>query len=139
MEMLRIATKRSKSARCKFHPVHEDATSMESIPSNSFDWLISTYLCCVMPEHLQPLAISQFERVLKPGARFLILEMVFSNNPKLRKRQELFAPFVHMVYGARFDHKTLTYIEQSSKLKITNTYFLKADVYLVIEGVCDKE
>jgi len=137
-EMLKIATKRSKSASCKFSPVHEDATSMESIPSNSFDWLISTYLCCVMPDHLQPLAIDQFERVLKPGAHFRLLEMVFSKDPKLRKKQELFAPFVHMVYGARFDRNTLDYIKQSPKLRITNTYFLKDDVYLVIEGVCDK-
>ena len=66
-DMLNISTKRSGTAECKFYPVHEDATSMESIESNYFDWLVSTYLCCVMPDHLQPLAIGQFERVLKPG------------------------------------------------------------------------
>ena len=66
-EMLQISTKRSASADCEFYPVHEDATSMASIPSNYFDWLISTYLCCVMPDHLQPLAIDQFERVFETG------------------------------------------------------------------------
>ncbi len=137
-EMLKIATKRGKSAECEFHPVYEDATSMESIPTDCFDWLTSTYLCCVMPDHLQPLAINQFERVLKPGARFLLLEMVYSKNPSLRRRQALFAPFVQKVYGARFDRNTLTHVEQSSKLIITNTYFLKEDVYLVIEGYCHK-
>jgi len=137
-KMLKTATKRGKSAECDFHPIHEDATSMESIPTDSFDWLISTYLCCVMPDHLQPLAIKQFERVLKPGARFRLLEMIYSKNPELKKRQERFAPFVHLVYGARFDRNTLTYIEQSPKLKITKTYFLKTDVYLVIEGFCEK-
>ncbi len=136
--MLRKSIKRGKSAECEFYPVHEDATSMASIPSDCFDWLISTYLCCVMPDHLQPLAIKQFERVLKAGARFRLLEMVYSKNPVLRRRQELFAPFVQWVYGARFDRNTLAYIEQSSILKITKTYFLKEDVYLVIEGDCQK-
>ncbi|MCP4130581.1 MAG: class I SAM-dependent methyltransferase [bacterium] len=137
-EMLKIAAKRGRSAECEFHPVLEDAASMESIPADSFDWLVSTYLCCVMPDHLQPLAIDQFERVLKPGARFLLLEMVYSKNPAIRKKQERFAPFVQKVYGARFDRNTLTYVEKSSILNITNTYFLKEDVYLVIEGTCNK-
>ena len=137
-DMLNISTKRSSSAACEFYPVHEDATSMESIQSNYFDWLVSTYLCCVMPDHLQPLAIDQFERVLKPGAHFRLLEMVYSKNPILRRKQELFAPFIQWVYGARFDRNTLAYIEKSSILKITKTYCLKDDVYLVIEGDCQK-
>ena len=135
-EMLRIATKRSKLAECGFHAVHEDATSMATIPPDSFDWLVSTYLCCVMPDHLQPLAIKQFERVLKPGAHFRLLEMVYSKDLKLRRRQEGIAPFVNFVYGARFDRNTLAYIERSSVLEITNTYFLKQDVDRVIEGQC---
>jgi demethylmenaquinone methyltransferase/2-methoxy-6-polyprenyl-1,4-benzoquinol methylase len=137
-EMLKISTKRGRLAECEFHPVHEDVTSMNSIPANYFDWLISTYLCCVMPDHLQPLAIDQFERVLKPGAHFRILEMVYSKNPMIRRKQELFAPFIQWVYGARFDRNTLLYFEKSPILIITNKYYLKEDVYLVIEGVCQK-
>ena len=134
-EMLKRAMKKGKSAVCNFDLRHEDATVMESIFSNHFDWLISTFLCCVMPDKLQPLAVKQFERVLKPGGRFRLLEMVYSKNPKLRKRQELFAPFVEMVFGARFDRNTLGHLQKSSKLKIRSTYFLKEDIYMVIEGV----
>jgi ubiquinone/menaquinone biosynthesis C-methylase UbiE len=137
-DMLKISAKRSESADCDFYPVHEDATSMDSIPSNYFDWLVSTFLCCVMPDQLQPLAIDQFERVLKPGAHFRLLEMVYSKNPTLKRRQQLFAPFIQWVYGARFDRNTLGYIEKSPILKITKTYFLKEDIYLVIEGDCEK-
>jgi len=137
-DMLNISAKRGRSSECTFYPVHEDATLMASVPSDHFDWLISTYLCCVMPDHLQPLAIDQFERVLKPGAHFRLLEMVYSKKPELRRRQELFAPFVQWVYGARFDRNTLAYLEQSSVLNITKTYYLKDDVYLVIEGNCQK-
>ncbi len=136
--MLKISTKRAVLADCEFYPVHEDATSMASIASNHFDWLVSTYLCCVMPDHLQPLAIRQFERVLKPGAHFRLLEMTYSSSPVLRRRQEYFAPLIQWLYGARFDRNTLDHLAQSSVLKVTKTYYLKQDVYLVIEGECRK-
>jgi len=76
--------------------------------------------------------------VLKLGGRFRLLEMVYSKNRKIRKRQDFFAPFVEKVYGARFDRNTLRHLEQSSKLKVTNTSFLKDDVYLLIEGIRQK-
>jgi len=72
--------------------------------------------------------------VLKQGGRFRLLEMVYSKNKTIRKRQDFFAPFVEKVYGARFDRDTLRHIEQSSNLKVTNTSFLKDDTYLLIEG-----
>lgn len=133
--MVRKAMKRAKSAACKIEICQEDATVMESIPSNHFDWLVSTFLCCVMPDELQPLAIKQFERVLKPGGRFRLLEMKYPGNPVLKRLFKVFSPFVEKVYGARFDRNTLDYVQESSKLKISKTYFLKWDVYLVIEGV----
>lgn len=138
VEMLKKAMKRKKYATCDVNLFHQDATVMESVPSNHFDWVFSTFLCCVMPDNLQPMAIKQFERILKPGGRFRLLEMVYSKNPKLKKCQELTAPFVEKVYGARFDRNTLRHIQQSAKLKVCNTYFLKKDIYLVIEGVCEK-
>ena len=134
-QMLRKAEKRATKSRCKVRLINEDATVMQSIDSNQFDWIISTLMCCVMPDEIQKLAVEQFGRVLKKGGRFRLLEMVFSKNKKLRKRQEYFSPFVEKIYGARFDRDTLSHIERSSTLKVTNTSFLKEDVYLLIEGV----
>lgn len=136
--MLKRAQKRAGDARCQVTLKQDDATMLPSIPSNHFDWVFSTFICCVMPDHLQPLAVAQFVRVLKPGGRFRLLEMVYSSDPRLRKRQERFAPFVEKVYGARFDRKTLEHIRQSDTLKVTKTAFLKKDVYLLIDGICDK-
>ena len=95
--------KRGKAARFNYELRQEDATIMASIPSNHFDWIVSLYLCCVMPDHLQPLAIKQFERVLKPGGRFRLLDMIYSRDPKLRRGPEDFSGFIQTVYGARFD------------------------------------
>lgn len=132
--MVQRAKKRGKSAVCMLECLQEDATKMTSIPSNHFDWIISTFLCCVLPNDLQVLAIRQFERVLKPGGKIRLLEMVYSGIPKIRRRQNFFAPFVEKVYGARFDRNTLEILQESSRLKITNKYFLKRDIYQVIEG-----
>lgn len=134
-EMLKKAAKRGKSAACEIEFLQEDAAVMESIPSGHFDWVFSTFLCCVMPDELQPLAIKQFERVLKPGGRFCLLEMKYPANPILKKIMQITAPFVEKVYGARFDRHTLEFIKESSKLEITKTYYLKRDIYLVIEGI----
>ncbi len=134
-KMLQQAENRITQARCKVRLIHEDATIMQSIESNQFDWIFSTFMCCVMPDDLQTLAIEQFGRVLKKGGRFRLLEIVFSKNTKLRKRQELYAPFVEKIYGARFDRNTLRHIEQATNLKVTSTSFLKEDTYLLIEGI----
>lgn len=134
-QMLSKAKKRVAKARCEVRLINEDATVMQSIDSNQFDWVFSTFMCCVMPNEIQKLAIEQFVRVLKPGGRFRFLEMVFSKNNKIRKRQDFFVPFVEKIYGARFDRDTLRHIEQSPSLKVTNTSFLKEDTYLLIEGI----
>ena len=133
--MLARAAKRARRAACTVKLIHEDATSMTSVDPESFDWVFSTFMCCVMPDALQTLAIEEFARVLKPGGRFRLLEMVYSKNEKIRKKQDFFAPFVEKVYGARFDRHTLDYLIESPKLKVTGTTFLKDDVYLLIDGV----
>jgi ubiquinone/menaquinone biosynthesis C-methylase UbiE len=138
MAMLNKAQKRAIFASCTCTLKLEDATQMASIPTNNFDWIVSFFLCCVMPDHLQPLAVSQFERVLKPGGKFRLLEMIYSKQDHLRKRQDIFAPFVEKIYGARFDRNTISHLENSSNLKIINKTFLKDDVYLMIEGICTK-
>jgi ubiquinone/menaquinone biosynthesis C-methylase UbiE len=133
--MLRKARKRAAPLRGKIELTVEDATIMRSVPPDHFDWVFSTFMCCVMPDEIQDRAIAQFGRVLKPGGRFRLLEMVYSRNPRIRKRQDRFAAFVEKVYGARFDRNTLGHLEKSSDLKVTRTSFLKDDVYLLIEGV----
>ena len=133
--MLRKAAKKAKKANCKIELLHDDASVMHLVESNQYDWIISTFLCCVMPDEFQPMALEQFSRVLKPGGKFRLLEMVYSKNKKIRRRQDLFASFVEKVYGARFDRKTVQYIEESTELEITSKRFLKDDVYLLIEGV----
>ncbi len=133
--MLRKAAKKAKKANCKIELLHDDASMMHLVGSNQYDWVISTFLCCVMPDELQPMALKQFSRILKPGGRFRLLEMIYSKDKTIRRRQDFFTSFVEKVYGARFDRNTVQYIEESADLAITGKRFLKDDVYLFIEGI----
>ena len=133
--MLRKARKKARKASCNIQLLHDDVSVMRQVESSYYDWIISTFLCCVMPDEFQPAALAQFGRVLKPGGKFKLLEMVYSKNRKIRRRQEFFTSFVEKVYGARFVRQTVKFLEESPELEITSTRFLKDDVYLLIEGV----
>jgi ubiquinone/menaquinone biosynthesis C-methylase UbiE len=134
-EILNKVRKRAKNSKCKVGLKHEDTTTIKSVDSKQFDWVLSPFTGCVMPDDIQELAIEQFGKVLRLGRRFRLLEMIYSKNNKTRKRLKIFEPFVEKIYGARFDRNTLRYLMQSTKLKVTNISFLKDDVYLLIEGI----
>lgn len=133
--MLKLASRRCNEASCTVRFVHEDACRMESVASGHYDWVVSFFLCCVMPDELQDQAIAEFARVLKPGGRFRLLEMQYSKNPLLRKRQDRSARFVEKVYGARFDRQTLAHIQNNPDLTVTGTRYVKEDTYLLIDGI----
>ena len=132
--MVRIAAKRAKKASCRVSVLCRDATRLPCLPSNHFDWYIATFMFCVLPDPLQPLAVAEMVRVLKPGGRFKILEIRYSKQPRLLRRQRLFAPFVEKVYGARFDRHALEHLQENDQIEISGARFLKADTYLLIEG-----
>jgi ubiquinone/menaquinone biosynthesis C-methylase UbiE len=133
--MIRIANRRARKAPCEITLMQNDSTQLDNIPSNHYDWYISFFMFCVMPGELQDLAINQIVRVLKPEGKFLILEMIYSKDEKLFKRQKRFKPFVEKVYGARFDRQTLRRFQEKEELKVVRTHFVKADVYLMIKGM----
>jgi ubiquinone/menaquinone biosynthesis C-methylase UbiE len=132
--MLSIARRRTKQSVCDVTLLHHDATRLSGVPACQFDWYIATFLYCVLPDELQPLALSEMVRVLKPGGRFRILEIVYSKDPRLSRRQWRMARLVETLYGARFDRHTLQLLRQNDDVAISETRFLKADTYLLIEG-----
>jgi len=132
--MIKIARRRANKAACEVTLLRQDATQLSALPSNHFDWYIATFLFCVLPDRLQPAALGQMIRVLKPGGKFVVLEMVYSHDARLLRRQRALAPLVEKVYGARFDRHTLDHLRQDERVEVTATRFLKADTYLLIEG-----
>ena len=136
--MLRRAQAKLGHVRCAVDLRVDDAARLDSVPSDHFDWIFSTFMCCVMRDELQPKALKQFARVLKPGGRFRLLEVIYSSEPRIRKWQERISTLVERIYGARFDRETLQHLEREPSLRVTATRYLKWESYLVIDGVCTK-
>ena len=132
--MLAVARRRARNAACDVSFALDDATLMRTVPDASVDWVVSTFMCCVMPDELQPRALEQMARVIRPGGRLRLLEIVYSKSARIRRRQERFAAFVEKVYGARFDRETRRHVAENPDLEITGTRFVKDDTYLVIDG-----
>jgi ubiquinone/menaquinone biosynthesis C-methylase UbiE len=132
--MIKQAQKKASFAPCPVTFIEADAVDLHPFASDSFDCYVATFLYCVMPDSIQPFALKEMARVLKPGGRFCLLEILYSRNRWLRFRQKLIAPFVARVYGARFDRETRSHIANIPSLKITQTRYLKDDTYLLIEG-----
>ncbi len=133
--MLKKASQRLSQAKCQVELFSDDATKLEKIETEKYDWMISTFLYCVLPDELQLAALEQCYRILKPGGRFKILEIIYSKDyPKTRRPQKFLAKFVEKIYGARFDRKTLEYLNNFKGLSVSKTSFLHQDTYLLIEG-----
>jgi ubiquinone/menaquinone biosynthesis C-methylase UbiE len=60
----------------------------EDLPfeDNAFDTVISTLVLCGVDD--QPRALRQLHRVLRPGGRFLFMEHVRSDEPRLARLQD---------------------------------------------------
>lgn len=132
--MLRFARRRAALARCPVTLIQADATDLSRFADNSFDWYLSTFMYCVMPDELQPQALAEMARVLRPGGRFRLVEIQYSADPKIRRRQQFLAPFVSAVYGARFDRHTLELLRQMKSVAVERVSYLKDDTNLLIEG-----
>jgi ubiquinone/menaquinone biosynthesis C-methylase UbiE len=132
--MLARAKRRTAQARCRVTLQEASATDLGFMPAGSFDAYVSTFMYCVMPDEFQPAALREMARLLRPGGHFRLLEMIGSQDPQIRARQRLWAPWVERVYGARFDRRTSEYLAKVPGLTITRRSFLKDDVYLLLEG-----
>jgi len=132
-EMLAIAKAR-KPENIAVTFLQADAVALQGIPNAHFDWYVSTFLYCVMPDHLQSKALNKMVKLLKVGGKFRILEIIYSQQKISRIIQRLFAPFVKFVYGAQFNRQTLSHIKNHPELLITRQSFVRNDTYLLIEG-----
>ncbi|MCP5074841.1 MAG: class I SAM-dependent methyltransferase [Rhodobacteraceae bacterium] len=94
---------------------------------DSFDFVVSTFLFCVLDDELQQPALEEIRRVCRPDGRIHILEYAISKNPLRRFVMKLWAPWVRFAYGAAFDRNTEQYLEAVG-LELVETRFLYKDI-----------
>jgi len=92
--MSRLA--RQRIARAPF-PVDVRAASAETLPlpDNQFDWAVSTWTLCSIPDVLR--ALEEIRRVLVPGGQLAFIEHGLSEEPGIQRWQHRLTPLQQVV------------------------------------------
>jgi ubiquinone/menaquinone biosynthesis C-methylase UbiE len=109
--MLRRAERRAEEAGRRVETV---TAPVERLPfeDESFDTVVGSLLLCSVDD--QDAALAEIRRVLKPGGRYLFLEHVRSDDPKLARRQDQLAGVWRIVaMGCQPNRDTFPRIESA--------------------------
>ncbi len=124
--MLERARARRKDLGLTVRLLERDITDT-GLPSDSFDFVVATFLFCVLEPELQRPALVELARICRPDGEIRILEYAVSKNPMRRLSMGIWAPWVRFAYGAAFDRNTEQYIPGTG-LELFDVDFLTADI-----------
>ena len=96
-------------------------------PGGKFDYVIATFLFCVLDDEDQLPALRELRRVCKPDGEIRLLEYTYSSIPLKRFVMRLWAPWVRLMYGAAFDRHTERYVEAAG-LELVDERFVFRDI-----------
>ena len=130
LPMLRRAKRRRARTETQVELVVMDA-SRTGFRDGYFDTIVATFLFCVLDDAAQLPALRELKRICKPTGTIRLVEYVYSRNPWKRRIMRLWSPWVHWVYGAKFDRNTEDYLPVAG-LEIVEQRFLFQDIIKLI-------
>ena len=92
-----------------------------------FDYVVATFLFCVLAPEQQLPALRELGRICKPAGEIRLLEYAYSEGPVRRFIMRLWVPWVRFAYGAAFDRDTEQYVDAAG-LAAVETRFLYKDI-----------
>ncbi len=96
-------------------------------PGRHFDYVIATFLFCVLDDEDQLPALRELGRICKTDGEIRIIEYTYSRDPLKRFLMRLWAPWVRLIYGATFDRHTERYVEAAG-LQLVKEHFVLQDI-----------
>ena len=129
--MLARAEKRKKPLGVSCQLLEKDvaATGLED---SCFDFIIATFLFCVLDDEDQLPALRELKRLCKPDGEIRILEYQLSEKPLTRFTMRLWAPWVRFMYGATFDRQTERYVPDAGLTLVEDRFVFKDIIKLLI-------
>ncbi len=107
--MARRARERARSARASINVVQLDAQDLP-VEDDSFDVAVGTLVMCTIPEPER--ALAELQRALRPGGRYVFIEHVRSEAPRLARWQDrLERPWGIVAGGCHPNRRTVDVIE----------------------------
>jgi ubiquinone/menaquinone biosynthesis C-methylase UbiE len=125
-QMLARTEKRKERLGVRTELRRMDVTATD-FPDSHFDYVIATFLFCVLDDDVQSPALRELLRICKPGGEIRLLEYAYSKDPLRRLVMRMWAPWVRLVYGAAFDRQTERYVEAAG-LELAEVRFLYHDI-----------
>jgi ubiquinone/menaquinone biosynthesis C-methylase UbiE len=98
-----------------------DVTDLQ-FSAGSFDAAVSSFLFCVLPDHLQVPALRELGRVVKPGGVIRLLEYVRPKGTLRRIITRIWQPWIAWAYGASFDRQTEQHVPAAGLELVDNRY-----------------
>ena len=129
--MLDRARKRQAQlgVKAELHVMDAAATNF---PDGHFDYVIATFLFCVLDERDQLPALRELRRICKPEGEIRLLEYAYSRDPWRRFVMRLWAPWVRLMYGAAFDRETTRYIEPAGLVLVEERFLFEDIIKLLV-------
>lgn len=103
-----------------------------SFANARFDYIVATFLFCVLSEEDQLPALRELKRICRPHGEIRLLEYTYSVNPLRRFIMRLWAPWVRFVYGAAFDRDTEHYVEAAGLALVERRFVFKDIIKLLV-------
>lgn len=103
-----------------------DVTRLD-FPASWFDASVSSFLFCVLPDHLQQPALIELGRVVKPGGIIRLMEYVRPIRPWRRSLSYVWQPWMAWAYGASFDRHTEQHV-LGAGLELVQSRFVVDDL-----------
>ncbi len=101
------------------------------LPEGRFDFVVATFLFCVLSEADQLPALRELRRVCRPGGEIRLLDYTWSQRPVRRFVMRLWAPLIRRLYGASFDRDPARHAEAAG-LRVAEARFLYRDIIRMV-------
>ncbi len=98
---------------------------------NTFDSVVASFVFCAVPDPVQ--GLREVRRVLKPGAKLVMLEHVLSERPFVARIMNLVNPLTAGMMGENINRRTVEHVG-SSGLIVEKVTDVSSDIFKLIEA-----
>ncbi len=136
-QMLARAAKRKTSLGVTAELRRMDVIATD-FPDRHFDYVIATFLFCVLDGEDQLPALRELARICKTDGEIRVIEYTYSRHPLKRLAMRLWAPWVRLAYGASFDRHTERYVEAAGLQLVEERFVLQDIIKLLVMRPCPR-
>ena len=111
--------------------IREADVRATGLADGRFDFVVASFLFCVLREEAQLPALAELRRITRPGGEIRLLGYTWSRRPVRRVVMRLWSPVVRWLYGASFDRDPARHAAAAG-LRVAEARHLYADMIRMV-------